>query len=106
MPGPSIDDWQLDDQLPEEAAGLLKLDSFAPQFSNGQRMVLEGGSIDVNGRGTLITTEECLLSDVQQRNAGHTRADLERAFHDYLGIDQVLVDGSRHRRRRYPRTRG
>jgi agmatine deiminase len=53
-------------------------------------VVLEGGSIDVNGHGTLITTEECLLSQVQQRNPGLSREDLERVFHDYLGIDQVL----------------
>jgi agmatine deiminase len=54
------------------------------------RLVLEGGSIDVNGAGTLITTEECLLSEVQQRNPGVTREQLEQAFHDYLGIEQVL----------------
>ena len=53
-------------------------------------VVLEGGSIDVNGAGTLITTEECLLSDAQQRNPGLDREGLERIFHDYLGIDQVL----------------
>jgi agmatine deiminase len=52
--------------------------------------VLEGGSIDVNGAGALITTEECLLSDVQQRNPGVSREQLEKIFHDYLGIDQVL----------------
>jgi agmatine deiminase len=54
------------------------------------RVVLEGGSIDVNGAGTLITTEECLLSTVQQRNPGISREQLEKVFHDYLGIDQVL----------------
>jgi agmatine deiminase len=53
-------------------------------------VVLEGGSIDVNGAGTLITTEECLLSEVQQRNPGVSREQLERVFQDYLGIDQVL----------------
>ena len=52
--------------------------------------MLEGGSIDVNGAGLLVTTEECLLSEVQQRNPGVTREQLERAFHDYLGIDQVI----------------
>jgi agmatine deiminase len=61
-------------------------------LANGtkHRLVLEGGSIDVNGAGTMITTEECLLSEVQQRNPGISREQLERAFHDYLGIDQVL----------------
>jgi agmatine deiminase len=52
--------------------------------------VLEGGSIDVNGAGKLLTTEECLLSDVQARNPGIGRRELERAFHDYLGIDEVI----------------
>jgi agmatine deiminase len=54
------------------------------------RIVLEGGSIDVNGAGTLITTEECLLSEVQQRNPGVSREQLETAFGDYLGIEQVI----------------
>jgi len=53
-------------------------------------LVLEGGSIDVNGAGKLLTTEECLLSDVQARNPGFSRKDLERAFHDYLGIQEVV----------------
>ncbi len=83
-------DWQLDDQLPLKAAELLHLPSWTPEFPGGHRVVLEGGSIDVNGQGTLITTEECLLSTVQQRNPGLSREDLERVFHDYLGIDQVL----------------
>src|SRR5208283_2010188 len=55
-----------------------------------RRVVLEGGSIDVNGRCTLITTEECLLSDVQQRNPGMTREQLEQAFADYLGVKKVI----------------
>jgi agmatine deiminase len=53
-------------------------------------LVLEGGSIDVNGAGKLLTTEECLLSDVQARNPGLSRGDLEKAFHDHLGIDEVV----------------
>ena len=44
------------------------------------RVVLEGGSIDVNGRGTLLTTEECLLSKTQQRNPAMSRADYEKLF--------------------------
>lgn len=52
--------------------------------------VLEGGSIDVNGRGLLFTTEECLLSDVQARNPGRTREQIEAALRDYLGIEHVL----------------
>jgi agmatine deiminase len=87
--------WQLDDQLPRRAAELLGLPEWQPaiELSPGaapHRLVLEGGSIDVNGAGTLLTTEECLLSEVQQRNPGLSREQLEQAFHDFLGIDQVL----------------
>ena len=49
-----------------------------------QRFVLEGGSIDVNGAGTLLTTEECLLSEVQQRNPGVSREQLE------AGLSQTI----------------
>jgi len=57
----------------------------------GQRVVLEGGSIEVNGAGTLITTEECLLSDkVQVRNPGFSKQDYEEAFRNYLGATNVL----------------
>jgi agmatine deiminase len=56
----------------------------------GRRVVLEGGSIDVNGRGTLLTTEECLLSSVQERNPGFTREDYAEIFRRYLGVTNVL----------------
>jgi agmatine deiminase len=56
----------------------------------GRRVVLEGGSIDVNGRGSLLTTEECLLSRTQERNPGFTREDYNEVFHNYLGVTQVL----------------
>jgi agmatine deiminase len=83
------DDWQLDDQVPAHVSAELNLPQWAPMIGD-HRVVLEGGSIDVNGAGTLITTEECLLSDVQQRNPGISHEQLEKVFHDYLGIDQVL----------------
>ena len=54
------------------------------------RVVLEGGAIDVNGRGTLLTTEECLLSEVQARNPGLDREALEQVFADYLGVRHVI----------------
>lgn len=54
------------------------------------RVVLEGGSIDVNGKGTLLTTKECLLSKIQQRNPGFRPEDYEQIFADYLGIRQVI----------------
>jgi agmatine deiminase len=56
----------------------------------GRRVVLEGGSIDVNGHGTLVTTEECLLSTTQERNPGFTRNDYAQVFRDYLGATQIL----------------
>lgn len=57
---------------------------------NRSRVVLEGGSIDVNGRGVLLTTEECLLSKVQQRNPGFRREDYEQVFANYLRIQKVI----------------
>ncbi len=53
-------------------------------------IVLEGGSIDVNGAGLLLTTEECLLSPVQARNPGFSREQLEAIFREYLGVDRVI----------------
>jgi agmatine deiminase len=64
-----------------------------PMFGK-QRVVLEGGSIDTNGLGTLLTTEECLLSKVQQRNPKMGRRDYEKVFKDYLGIKNVIWLGS------------
>jgi len=87
------DNWRLDDQIPGRATELLGLPSWQPTIeSDGapKRLVLEGGSIDVNGQGALLTTEECLLSEVQQRNPGVSREQIERAFYDYLGIDRVI----------------
>jgi agmatine deiminase len=56
----------------------------------GRRVVLEGGSIDVNGRGTLLTTEECLLSKVQARNPGFTKQDYAEVFREYFGATNIL----------------
>jgi len=53
-------------------------------------IVLEGGGIDSNGSGRLLTTEEWLLSDTQVRNPGFTRQDYERAFHEFLGVHNVI----------------
>jgi agmatine deiminase len=59
-------------------------------LSSGKRIVLEGGSIDVNGAGTILTTEECLLSKVQERNPHMTRVHYEKAFADYLGAPHTI----------------
>jgi agmatine deiminase len=56
----------------------------------GRRITLEGGSIDVNGRGTLLTTEECLLSTTQERNPTFTREDYAAIFRSYLGATQII----------------
>lgn len=88
------DDWHLDDKVPGRVTKLLGCPAWQPlvQNQNGTKhpVVLEGGSIDVDGQGALLTTEECLLSEVQQRNPGLSREKLERVFSDYLGIDQVI----------------
>ncbi|HVK10674.1 MAG TPA: agmatine deiminase family protein [Gemmataceae bacterium] len=81
--------WHDDDAIPGRIAAATGLPVGQPMW-NGRRVVLEGGSIDVNGRGLLLTTEECLLSDVQCRNPGMTRADYERVFAEYLGVKKVL----------------
>jgi agmatine deiminase len=59
-------------------------------FSGDHRVVLEGGSIDVNGRGTLLTTEECLLSKTQERNPPMDRVAYEQLFADYFGVQTVI----------------
>lgn len=67
----------------------LKLPGVRPRRDN-RWVVLEGGSIDVNGQGLLLTTEECLLSSEQARNPGWTHADYESVFADHLGVRKVL----------------
>jgi agmatine deiminase len=84
------DDWKKDVRLPERAAKVLGMRTFSAG-EPGREVVLEGGAIDVNGRGTLITTEECLLDPVVQvRNPGLDRAGYERVFREYLGARNVL----------------
>ena len=85
-------DWQRDAAIGRCMAQAAGVDPVAAMTAptGGERVVLEGGSIDVNGRGTLITTEECLLSPVQQRNPGLDRAGYERVFAEQLGITRVI----------------
>jgi len=85
--------WQLDNTLPEkiaEARGYGVFEGAVEVDGRVRQMVLEGGSIDVNGRGLLLTTEECLLSPVQQRNPGMTREQIESALGRMLGVKKVL----------------
>ncbi len=82
-------DWKLDDAVPGQIGKALKLPSWQPTC-DGKRVVLEGGAIDVNGAGLLLTTEQCLLSEEQARNLGMTRPELEQIFLDYLGVKKTL----------------
>jgi agmatine deiminase len=86
--------WRRDDKVSSRVARRLKIRQLVAPTQNGLRntpvVVLEGGSIDVNGQGLLLTTEECLLSDIQQRNPGFSRQDYEQAFARYLGVKKVL----------------
>ncbi len=87
-------DCELDNRVPELVAERFDL----PQFRishNGVPVVLEGGAIDVNGAGTLLTTEECLLdAEVQVRNPGVSRAEMETILHGALGASHVIWLGA------------
>jgi len=77
----------------EKIGSLMASTAGSPEIRpthHNTRVVLEGGSIDVNGQGTLLTTEECLLSKVQQRNPGMSRKDYETLFANYLGAPHVI----------------
>jgi len=83
-------DWQKDNAIPDQAARWLKMKMFRAH-SGGREVVLEGGSIDVNGSGTVLTTEECLLDQKQQvRNPGLGRSQTENALRKYLGVKNVI----------------
>jgi len=82
--------WRHDVRLPERAAKRLGL-PLHPATHDGRPVVLEGGAIDSNGRGTLLATEECLLDpEVQVRNPGFGRRDYETVFRRELGISNTI----------------
>lgn len=86
-------DWTKDQHVSELMANATDSWAWQPVAAASKKathVVLEGGSIDVNGHGTLLTTEECLLSKKQQRNPGLTRKQYERTFADYLGASNVI----------------
>ncbi len=87
------DNWQHDDKIGSRMAADAGVDELRPECA-GRPIVLEGGSIEVNGAGTLLTTEECLLSKTQQRNPGMKRPDYEKTFAKYLGIRNVIWLGA------------
>jgi len=89
-------DWQLDEAASGKIVGRLRVPQWRPEVAVGsrrERVVLEGGSIDVNGSGALLATEECLLSPVQQRNPGLDRSALEQLLAEYLSVRKVLLLG-------------
>jgi agmatine deiminase len=83
-------DWRQDRRVPEAAAQVLGKPLFHARC-NGRPFVLEGGGIEVNGCGTLLTTEECYLDPkVQVRNPGLGRKELEETLRKYLGVNNVF----------------
>ncbi len=91
-----FDGWaRYRDHLKDDAAGVFVANQHArkmyvPRDEQGQRLVLEGGSIDVDDCGTLLTTEECLLTSPRARFRGWGREATEGALKDSLGVKKVL----------------
>ncbi|MBF8296203.1 MAG: Agmatine deiminase [Bacteroidetes bacterium] len=82
--------WKKDDAVPVRAAKRLGI-RMIPAMIGDKDFVLEGGSIDVNGKGTVLTTEECLLDPVVQvRNPGFGKQEVEQALRENLGVTNVL----------------
>jgi agmatine deiminase len=83
-------DWRKDARTPSRAAKALSV-PLLPVVHRDREVVLEGGAIDVNGRGTILTTEECLLDPaVQVRNPGFTREDYQQVFAGALGAPNTI----------------
>jgi agmatine deiminase len=82
-------DWRLDDAAGDFMARRSGARTWRPR-RRGRRLVLEGGAIDVDGEGLLLTTEECLLGSVQARNPGLNREEYERLLCEYLGVRKIL----------------
>ncbi len=82
--------YQLDKLVPAKVAAFLDI-PLTQVIYKGKPVVLEGGAIDSNGKGTLLTSEECLLHpSIQVRNLNFTKADYEVVFKEYLGITNVI----------------
>jgi len=81
---------QLDKLVPSKVGEFLNI-PLTQVLHNGKPVIVEGGAIDSNGKGTLLTSEECLLHpDIQVRNPNFTKADYEAVFKEYLGITNVI----------------
>jgi agmatine deiminase len=86
--------FQLDKFVPSKVAEALQLPLTQVTY-NGKPVIVEGGAIETNGRGTLITSEECLMHpSIQVRNPNFTKADYEAVFKEYLGITNVIWLGN------------
>ena len=84
------DNWQKDTKVPQTAAKLLGKKLIHAQC-DGKPFVIEGGGIELNGRGTLISTEECYLDPViQVRNPGLGKNEIETTLKNYLGVTNIL----------------
>ena len=84
------DNYKLDMKIPNFISKKLNID-LIKVIHNNRTVVLEGGAIDYNGKGTLITTEECLMDQkTQVRNPGFTKNDYESIFNKFLGIEKVI----------------
>jgi agmatine deiminase len=84
------DDYNLDDKIPSFISKKMNLKKVFAEHK-GKQVVLEGGAIDSNGKGILITTEECLLDEkLQTRNPGFTKKDYFEVFKKYFGISNVI----------------
>jgi len=85
------DNWQRDLEVGAAVAQITGLPRAEPRRRDtGERIVLEGGGIETNGDGLLLVTEEWLLSHVQVRNPGLTRADYEAIFEEWLGVRRTI----------------
>jgi agmatine deiminase len=85
------DNFLRDEKIGAAISAITRLPMCEPRRSDGSgRVVLEGGGIETDGRGTMIVTEEWLLSGVQVRNPGLGRADYEHVFADALGIAKTI----------------
>lgn len=74
--------FDLDNAIPEKAASVLKMERFA------SKMVLEGGGIETNGKGVIVTTEAVLLN--KNRNPGMSKADVEKELKSMLGVKSIF----------------